>query len=364
MAELQRLATLAPDWNWARCAVIAREWRYLQPVRSYCERKGVPIQMANEDTFAFWRLRETQALLDWLRRDDRKEIDTATTLGWIATQSSNPWWSLLAEAVQAHGLETAGTALPVQHLMDWLADWGRQVRRRQSGLLLTTAHRAKGLEFDHVVVLDGGWDKTSAHEDGDAARRLYYVAMTRARQTLTLARMEGRKHRFLDDLPPSRALQWREPAILPSPAPDLAWRHEPLTLADVDLGYAGRRSADDAIHAAIAALQPDDALSLDVRSEKRLLKDRQGRTIGKLARKYQLPEGMERRSARVVAVLVRREEDCDEAHRHRLQCTRWEVVVPELIFAPAADHVPSRPGSHEQIAAHSHLASPMVPIPR
>ena len=26
MAELQRLSTLSPDWDWARCAVIAREW--------------------------------------------------------------------------------------------------------------------------------------------------------------------------------------------------------------------------------------------------------------------------------------------------------------------------------------------------
>ena len=29
MAELQRLSTLAPDWDWSKCAVIAREWKYL-----------------------------------------------------------------------------------------------------------------------------------------------------------------------------------------------------------------------------------------------------------------------------------------------------------------------------------------------
>ena len=365
MTELQRLAALAPDWNWARCAVIAREWSLLQPVRSYCEREGIPVQMADEDTLPLWRLRETQALLDWLRHDDRKVVDTTTTLAWIAAQSPNPWWSLLAEAVQAHGLETAGAALPVQHLMDWLADWGRQIRRRQSGLLLATAHRAKGLEFDHVAVLDGGWDRTGAQEDGDASRRLYYVAMTRARQTLTLARMEGRTHRFLDDLPPSGALQWREPAILPPPAPELAWRHEPLTLADVDLGYAGRQAADHAIHAAIAALQPGDPLSLTVQSGQRLLRDGQGRIIGKLARNYRLPVGMECCSARVAAVLVRREEDCDEVYRRHLRCPRWEVVVPELIFAPAAaDHIPSRPASHERPVTRSPPSRPMVPAGR
>ena len=54
-----------------------------------------------------------------------------------------------------------------------------------------TAHRAKGLEFDHVAVLDGGWDKINKGEDSDAPRRLYYVAMTRARQTLALVRFQG-----------------------------------------------------------------------------------------------------------------------------------------------------------------------------
>ena len=65
------------------------------------------------------------------------------------------------------------------------------MRRRQRGLLLLTAHRAKGLEFDHVIVLDGGWDRPGDGEDADAPRRLYYVAMTRARQTLALARFPG-----------------------------------------------------------------------------------------------------------------------------------------------------------------------------
>jgi ATP-dependent DNA helicase RecQ len=66
-------------------------------------------------------------------------------------------------------------------VFEWLAEWGRDVRRSQTGLLLLTAHRAKGLEFEDVVVLDGNWDRISKGEDRDADRRLYYVAMTRAR---------------------------------------------------------------------------------------------------------------------------------------------------------------------------------------
>ena len=47
----------------------------------------------------------------------------------------------------------------------------------------------KGLKFDHVLVLDGAWEKVGKNEDTDASRRLYYVAMSRAKQTLTLMQM-------------------------------------------------------------------------------------------------------------------------------------------------------------------------------
>ena len=61
----------------------------------------------------------------------------------------------------------AGEAL-TKDLIEWLAEWGRDLRRKQTGLLLLTAHRAKGLEFDHVVVLDGSWERRGSGEDRDA----------------------------------------------------------------------------------------------------------------------------------------------------------------------------------------------------
>ena len=54
------------------------------------------------------------------------------------------------------GYRHKGRETPVNNFIEWLAEWGRDVRRQQRGLLLVTAHSAKGLEFDHVVVLDSG----------------------------------------------------------------------------------------------------------------------------------------------------------------------------------------------------------------
>ena len=49
VAELLRLPALDPEWDWSRCAVIAREWSYLDPVRSICELEEIPVQLANEE---------------------------------------------------------------------------------------------------------------------------------------------------------------------------------------------------------------------------------------------------------------------------------------------------------------------------
>ena len=90
---------------------------------------------------------------------------------------------------------------------------------------LATLHSSKGLEWDHVFII-GCEEGTIPHKRVDAARasdaiagdldeerRLFYVGITRARETLDLCRAETRidrgrelpvkPSRFLDELPGS-----------------------------------------------------------------------------------------------------------------------------------------------------------------
>ena len=59
-----------------------------------------------------------------------------------------------------------------------------------------------------------------------------------------------------------------------------------------------------------------------------------------------------------------RDADGEERYRRHLRCQRWEVVVPELIFAPVAAPIASRPRSHEQRAAHPQASTTMAPARR
>ena len=114
MTELQRLFAQAPDRDWAGTAVIAREWKYLEPVRSYCELKHIPVQMADEEAPHFWRLRETQALVKMAAR--RRCWWTLAASRWLARQRAGPWWSLLRRRSE-YALQTGGAELPISHFI-------------------------------------------------------------------------------------------------------------------------------------------------------------------------------------------------------------------------------------------------------
>jgi ATP-dependent DNA helicase RecQ len=330
LTELLRLRFLGIDLS--KTAVIARQWKYLDPLRAACASEGLPVSMADEEAPPLWRLRETQALLRFAEAHGQLiKADLLQT--WFAERRVDGWSACLQEAIEVFAEDTQGAEVSLSFFRDWLAEWGRASRRRQNGLLLLSAHRAKGLEFDHVFVLDGEWQKQNG-EDFDAARRLYYVAMTRARQTLTLARQDA-GNPLLDHLPDSPALLRRPPTQwLPAP-PNLQQRILLPALREVDLGFAGRKKPGDAVHRRIATLQVGAALSLvsDERGHRLLTPD--GHEVGRLSRRnFTPPAGLRCIAASVRAIILWRQRDTPTEYLDRCRCEQWEVVLPELVFAP------------------------------
>ena len=346
IAELKRLAALSGDWEWRTAAVIARTWRTLDPLRSLCEHDGIPFQVAREDASFFWHLRETRALRNWL---DNKSglVDKANLVTWLDGQPAGPWTDVLREALDDFALEHKDGEVPVHAFTAWLAEWGRDLRRRQTGLMLLSAHRAKGLEFDHVVILDGGWDDRGPI---DAMRRLYYVAMTRARKTLTLLRMKSNTGtdvlevrdaprsgldvaaRFwIDDGAHLTRLERPTTASVPH---ELDRRYRTLGLKDIDIGYAGRRDRRHRVHGAIAALRPGDPLTVRESKDGWQLTSGANVVVGRLAKGYAVPPCTEL-GARVYAVATWSREASEPEFRPSYRCDEWEVVVPELVFDEA-----------------------------
>lgn len=91
----------------------------------------------------------------------------------------------------------------------------------------------------------------------------------------------------------------------------------------------------------LAALEADLLLKSEVRETSRLLDrallwlDQQGTLGGRLAASYSPPAGMDCVAARVTAIIVRTRAESEPEYLDWIRCERWEVVLPELVFALA-----------------------------
>ncbi len=327
--ELLRLSRLDPDWNWAKTAIIARDWRRLAPVRAHAEALGIPVEMANETLPSIWRLREMQLFIKAMRREPTHLLDIRDLVEMKNAIPANRWTDLIAEGIATLAHELNTKSMPVPDLIEWFAEWARDARSEQRSLLLLTAHRAKGLEFDDVVILNGGWDRPGKGEDADAPRRLFYVAMTRARRSLTIMADAG--HPFV---PPGdqHVLRRAAPVVAGSLTQCTAIYQVP-DLKSVDLSWAGRLGPGHPSLAAIAAARVGDPIQLARDGITWALHDKNGAVLGRMAKSWSPPQGLQFQRGEVGAIVRWRRSDNKEEFREFIRREEWEAIVPELVFA-------------------------------
>jgi ATP-dependent DNA helicase RecQ len=259
-------------------------------------------------------------------------VSVAALARWARrhARDGNPWSEQLAALIDECATTTATGRLPTQQVLEALCEVEQEPSRSMSvaRLTLSTAHAAKGREFRHVVVLDGGWSNGNIEEE----RRLYYVAATRAQETLTLVEFTRGANPFTRALEPGQALVRSQPGTLPARDPELDRQYVYLGLRDVDIGYAGR-TASSKVHEAIRALQVGDPLRL----RNRELVGAGNQMVGRLAQRCELPPG-DVVAVTVTAIVPRSKAQVPEPEYRRLcRVDEWEVVLALLCIVPDAN---------------------------
>ena len=329
--ELQRLAKLDANWDWSKCAVIARNWECLDAVRACCDNKKLPVQMGNEDFSNFMQLRETRDFMASLEGENNRLICTDDLNVAIDASKPNRWSALLQQAIEEFREESIEDETTVRHFIDWFREWTVEIRRRQRELLLVTAHSAKGLEFDHVVVLDGNWNQFSEN-DPDESIRLYYVAMTRARKMLILLKT-GNNHPIQNGLNNKSFVLQRKVSNVGKNERKVGFHKYETSPKDVDLGFAGRFSSKNSIHHTIASLNTGDTLTTRFNQKGVMeLMNPDGVVIGRLSKGFTHPPRMRCYAAKVYAIINRQGDSAAAEYRDTVKCDNWEVVLPELIY--------------------------------
>nr|WP_254430686.1 RecQ family ATP-dependent DNA helicase [Ruegeria arenilitoris] len=326
--ELIRLSKLIPDWSWKGAAIISRDWRKLLPVRDFAEAHSIPVEMANENLPSVWRTREMRTFIDGLHEWRAALVSLTDLTEILNTIPSSRWTDRIGEGLGQLAREVDGKALPIPDVIEWFAEWSKDSWGEQRGLKLLTAHRAKGLEFDDVVILDGGWERPSRNEDQDAPRRLFYVAMTRARRNLIV--MSNDNHEYLPTESPAVITRQVVPDLSTVPGPRRFFQSPEMKM--VDLSFAGRQGDRHVVHDAIAEAQVGAPVRLSRVGDRWQIEDHHGRVLGRMAKAFVHPKGTKFVTGEIAAIIHWRKEDADERFHHLMKRANWEVVVPELVF--------------------------------
>jgi ATP-dependent DNA helicase RecQ len=330
--EIKRIRAADPSTSLGGIAVLARTHEALVPLRALCELEGVRHEITTPDArdarVGLMSTREGRRVADLLARSRSRLRSVHALFRWLGRQGraqpGNPFWDDLRLAAKEFAEEAAAKRVPGAELLDALYEAADETRRghQPAALKLMTVHAAKGQEFDHVLIMDcGDWWRSAEDE-----RRLLYVAMTRARQTLTLMRDEGGRNPYLVDLGTVSGVFDRLPGVRPHHRPEIEVSYLMLGPKQVDLGFAGRRGPKDPIHADLARLCAGDTVVIDGGA----IKSASGRVVGKLSRST-AQEVNKLLPAKVTAIMARRREQTTAPYFAAVRCDRWEVVLAEVV---------------------------------
>lgn len=344
LAELERLNQL-PSANigqWGRFAVIARHWDRLEPMAALCRQRDVPVRlMRDEDQPNLHSTREGFQLLQLLKGRYRNKLRQRVVLKpgtlsrWfryrfgkaVTALNPHPTQAPLAQFIVESESAAPGAERVVTDLIESLYEFGsggKSVSDINGPLMLLTAHRAKGLEFDHVLILDGnGWP-----DRRDEERRLFYVAMTRARKSLTLCEHIKGSHAFTVDC---NALALRSRPDSPENVPCLGHRLWVADQEQVVLSWPGYFGPKAGIHKAIRRLNIGDPLILRQRADGKPgweVADSEGSTVTRMSQHF-TPPGKQIIAVRVGYILVRVAKDHEA---DQLKVPEWELVLPEIEY--------------------------------
>ncbi len=341
--ELLRLRRLDGDSGLEDFAVLARKWRLLNPVRSLLEESRLPfsISLPAERMPPLVRIRENARFLEDFKSCDQRLLRASSLIERLGVlfprESENTWVLQLREILETWRDETRDAVLPVRDAIEYLYEIlaeKRRERRMGRGIFLGTAHSVKGMEFDHVFILDGGWDRTPHGARREEETRLYYVAMTRARETLCLMQREDSSNPRLEDMKGDFILRRRAAPLKDNcPVSDVGLgNYEMLGLQDLHLNYAARFPAHHPIHKALASLQTGASLQIAIRGPNILLTagNVPVAKLSKSACEHWRDRLEHIESIRVAAMVRRFRDDGEAAYREGCRVDAWELPVAEV----------------------------------
>ncbi|MCX7097711.1 MAG: RecQ family ATP-dependent DNA helicase [Methylococcales bacterium] len=337
LEEVLRLRQLDSTLEWSQCAILTTQWQLLSPVRALLEANNIPLSLmiAADKQAPLSRIREYAQFLAALKQQPnhtgRASDHIAAVIRQLQEHPDNPWLAQLLDSLLDWQKETGDHAVPHQQTLAFFYEtFGeqRKDRRLGNGVLLATIHAVKGMEFNHVIILAGGFSHS------EEQRRLLYVGMTRAQETLCLSQRLDAHHPFIAELDGDFVLRRDAPVPDPSALTPLSQHYACLGMGDYYLDFAALFPAQHRIHATLAALQPGSLLTASLNNGKLELQA-DGISVARLSHEAQQtwqPLLARTRRIKVIAMVVRNRDDSQTDYQARCRVETWEIPMVEWVY--------------------------------
>lgn len=338
--EIDRIRKLDPDVEWQNFAVLSRSKLSQSAVRTILELAEYPIMTTLEKGLLLHRVREFQIALNWLALKEKENIRASDIQRDLITPRSgipvNVWWRILSVFFDAYRLETADSMLPGSWAIDRLYEFAAEQRRDKvigQGIFMSTIHSAKGMEFPHVFILDGDWHTQTGRDRWEEERRVMYVGMTRAEETLHLMKIPVKTNPFLREIRGNFVMPLAYQGEVDS-SYDVNKTYDILGLDEIYMDYAGTYKQTHSIHKQLASVETGHCVSFCRKNERIEIQNGKGTCLARLSKKG-VDKWMDRLDqileVRVLAMLQRNCDDPEGNFQERINAEKWELPVLEVI---------------------------------
>ncbi len=341
--EIDRVRALDSSLKWSDFAILSRTKAPLANVRSILESSGYPVRTALEKGLPFHRVREIHGVLKWLIAKEKENCRASELIealkGVRLNRNQNIWWQLVDLFFENYRDETSDSILPVSRAIDRFYEFTAEQRREKilgQGIFLSTIHSSKGMEFPHVFILDGDWGGQKSRTEWEEERRVMYVGMTRAEETLRLMKIPKRPNPFLKEIRGDFVVfKTYSGAVIENALQNK--RYELIGLNEVYMDFAGCFHKGQRIHNLLSCLEAGHNVVFHPNNQAIEIHNNDGCCVAKLSK-----EGANKWSnrldriceLRVIALLRRDRDDPENNFQDRIKVDHWELPILEAVYSP------------------------------
>jgi ATP-dependent DNA helicase RecQ len=326
-------------------AILSRQWKNFNEIILLLEKQRIASQLLRNNSINLVRHLITYKLINELQSSNDLLLSAEESVENLFKNLFTQWNHSLQEPTvkvllkiardidQERGYGFQEFALPVsgQEILTSLFEFNAsaEVFLDENAVLLTSCHGSKGLEFQKVILLGDNF-RTNNKKEIESERRLFYVAMTRAKEELILCSTESSQ--FLSEA----GLVFQNKTVVNNTRLPQQIIYLDLTPEDVHLGYQKTRNQQG--QEIITDLREGDTIQIKVSSfgDSWVITTQQGQEIGKLSDKAKgelKKRGMEPKKfqfqlGEVTVGSIYRHLKIDDLTGEILE--DWFVVIPQI----------------------------------